>query len=99
MELKSFGVLIEVLRFWMPPACPGELPVFCYTRGYLPSSLPPFPRGGEAAAGEWGGTLGGAVCSENRNDPPGKPGAFVRSQCEHGRCKITFGASASRADV
>ncbi len=40
----------------MPPACPGEFPVFGYTRGGLSANLR-IPSGGEAAAGNSEGFL------------------------------------------
>jgi hypothetical protein len=92
MELNAFGVQNEALRFWMPPACPGEPPVSRYTRS-RPLDRFRFPSGGFAAAGEteeWGD----AVCSKNRNNPPGKPGAFVNSQSLREQHQIPFGASA-----
>ena len=63
----------------MPPACPGESHVHRYIQGHFSLTLSPLP-GGEAA-GEWGlGVVYGAVfCSNNRNHPPDKPGAFVNS--------------------
>ena len=44
------------------------------------SPIPPFP-GGEAA-GERSG-VGAVLCSNYRNHPPGKPGAFVKCQNEY----------------
>ena len=58
----------------MPPACPEDGYAHCYN-GTI-SNPPPFPSDGEAVAGERGkGEGGAAVCSGDREVPPGKPGA------------------------
>jgi hypothetical protein len=61
----------------MPPACPGEFHVGRYKGGYIESSSFPFPSGG-SAAGERARGCGERSCVSNeRNHPPGKPGAFA----------------------
>jgi hypothetical protein len=60
------------LACWMPPARPGDVDVGRYKAAAV-SPIPPSPA---AKVGERGG-VGAVLCSNYRNHPPGKPGAFV----------------------
>ena len=93
MELNGLGVRNETLRFLDAPGLPGGASRFPLHSHGLDRFR--FPSCGEAAAGEteeWGDV----VCSRNRNNPPGKPGAFVISQSVRAQHQIPFGASDGR---
>ena len=61
----------------MPPACPGELHVPRYIQGYFPDPLSHSPAAKPPVSGKK--LLMDRCCSNNRNDPPDKPGAFEDS--------------------
>jgi hypothetical protein len=68
----------------MPPACPVEVYVRCYSKASLPSFPPCFPSSSDGlavAGGRKTRARGGAVCSDERDTPPGKPVASNSANC------------------
>jgi hypothetical protein len=75
---KAFGGLIRFSALRCPRLARGSF-AFSTTHAATYPLTSSFPSGGFAAAEERKGTWDLAFSSENRNDPPGKPEAFVKS--------------------